>query len=749
MPRILTYIFLLSLLTISVRSQDFDNYHLLRAEGPIPEDFLASSTEKFQASVDAIEKNTNSRERNLRKRFYLESNFGIDDLLLSGRVLFNDAVSKYLNKVADEVLSHDPELRKQLRFYVLKSPIPNAFTTEQGIVFVNMGLLPRLDNEAQLAFILCHEIAHFVEHHVIEGYVASAQIDLNKGEYRKSSAYEKLMLKNLYSRDHEMAADIKGFALFAKTKYSAESIPAVFDILKNAEYPHLLPELPGTIFHTDDLDLNDFDTYYVKILQVEAENSDDEIDESDDEVSGREARRLLRENTEEEDEEAAESLSTHPSPDTRRDAIVQELIKLQPKGEATFRISAAEFERIQKIANFELCDIFLQANAFYDALHHVLALKDLYPNSTFLEFAKIRALYGQAKYKIEGEKYDHYLNYDDLEGVVHAFYKYSKRINSKKLTVMALSHAWTYARAHPDNRHAAVIVEDLLVDLLEDYPNLISGKSRRDSTINDFFEELRSQDAFAPVLDKCIKERKRLDDFDEFSNTRKGRKVIYNWEKKNQRKGYRLGIDTVIVFAPQYYRVDVTKKNKPPVQYIASEEQQEKLHDFIEENGEDLGLKVILLDTKTLESNEVDLYNDAAVAYTWYDERLRSEVKMFPSNYLDILALSEKYGSSYFLNMGAFSVRMKPILIEHPGVMVYSVYLLFLWPAIPVFLYAGLKPREASLSYTLVFDVEKNTTVMAYRKTQKIKADDAILGNNIYHMLRQVKKSSKKSSSNN
>ena len=411
------FIALLFLLFLSsfVISQDFDHYQPIKARGPIPVDFLGSSTEKFEASLKTIEHNTDSRERQVKERFYLESNFNIDEMLLSGRVLFNDPISNYLNRVADEILKDDPELRQKLRFYVLKSPIPNAFTTNQGIIFVNMGLFPRLENEAQLAFILCHEMAHFVEQHVIEGYVREAEIDLRDEQYQNSSAYEKLMLKNLYSQDHEMEADIKGFALFAKTDYSAETIPNVFDILKNADIPHISPKAPEALFHTKDLQLDDFDKHLAKINE-EGSKTEEDLDLDDIKNPHTFSFKISPENQQintnprayskrkknpkkeepkpteqeevkrEEEKIKEEDLLTHPSPEMRREAILAELIKLQPQGEAIALVSTEIFEKVKKIANYELCEIFLQTTSFHDALHHAMALKDLYPQSSYLDF---------------------------------------------------------------------------------------------------------------------------------------------------------------------------------------------------------------------------------------------------------------------------------------------------------------------------------------------------------------------------
>jgi len=79
-------------------------------------------------------------------------------LLLSGDKLFNDPLTIYVNKVADELLKNEPELRKKIKIYVTKSSDVNAHAFDKGFIFINVGLLAQLENEAQLAFILSHEI---------------------------------------------------------------------------------------------------------------------------------------------------------------------------------------------------------------------------------------------------------------------------------------------------------------------------------------------------------------------------------------------------------------------------------------------------------------------------------------------------------------------------------------------------------------------------------------------------------------
>ncbi len=446
-----TLIFLSLLLLISqVWGQDFDNYQPLKAQGIIPADFLGSATEKFEASLKTIKQNSDSRERRIKERFYLESNFGIDELLLSGRVLFNDPMSDYINRVADEILKEEPELRKKLRFYILKSPIPNAFTTNQGIIFVNMGLLPRLDNEAQLAFILCHEISHFVEKHIIDGYVTSAEIDLEKGEYQSFSMTEKLMLKNLYSQNHEMIADMKGLEMFLKTDYNPSEIPAVFDILKNAEKPHISPKQPEQLFKNSEFSHNEYESY----LAIKAEEEQGEaLDWEEEKVD-------------------TTQLATHPSPEKRREVILTEISKRQPTGKASFLVSSSVFEQVQQMANFELCEVYLESVTFHDALHHTMALQEFYPNSTYLKFALVKALYGKAKYRLAEERPENYMSYRQPEGEYDYFYEYTTYYDKNEFAVMALSYAWNYFEMDSTNLHTKKIVEDLVIELLSEYPYL-------------------------------------------------------------------------------------------------------------------------------------------------------------------------------------------------------------------------------------------------------------------------------------
>jgi hypothetical protein len=58
-------------------------------------------------------------------------------------------------------------------FVVLDSPTPNAFSAPGGYVFVTTALLKRMQNEAQLAGVLAHEIGHVTGRHALKAYKKS------------------------------------------------------------------------------------------------------------------------------------------------------------------------------------------------------------------------------------------------------------------------------------------------------------------------------------------------------------------------------------------------------------------------------------------------------------------------------------------------------------------------------------------------------------------------------------------------
>ncbi|HMH24609.1 MAG TPA: M48 family metallopeptidase [Puia sp.] len=158
---------------------------------------------------------------------------------------------KYLDGLVAEIRSANPMLRdRSFTCYFSRSDIPNASYIGEGVILFNMGLFHRLGNESQAAFVLCHEIAHFLLQHTensIDKYVTTinspeVQAELRKikgSEYRKNEQLQRLV-KGLtfgsrrHSRDHESEADSVGVELLRNTRYDvagALSALALLDVI--------------------------------------------------------------------------------------------------------------------------------------------------------------------------------------------------------------------------------------------------------------------------------------------------------------------------------------------------------------------------------------------------------------------------------------------------------------------------------------------------------------------------------------
>jgi len=141
----------------------------------------------------------------------------------------------------------------EYRFHVLRDPLPNAFALPDGQVFVNTGMLASLENEAQLATLLAHEIAHAAGHHTIQLLRASRSSLVAGSIARSYGASVALSVGGLeleldlgsgpgpepvfatavmgYDRSLEEEADRHAVASVAEAGYDVRESPRLFEVL--------------------------------------------------------------------------------------------------------------------------------------------------------------------------------------------------------------------------------------------------------------------------------------------------------------------------------------------------------------------------------------------------------------------------------------------------------------------------------------------------------------------------------------
>ncbi|AUP78004.1 M48 family metalloprotease [Flavivirga eckloniae] len=152
-------------------------------------DFDATNLNQFKSIPSNVFKAANGLHNGTIKLGNLEFKL-LDDIRVQG----------YINMIGNNVLpvyakeeSFSKEHKVIFRFYVIESDIPNAFALPNGMIFINTGLLKLMENEAQLAAVLGHEIAHVTHEHSIKEYKITRFTNSNIG--KKTSKWLKQTVK--------------------------------------------------------------------------------------------------------------------------------------------------------------------------------------------------------------------------------------------------------------------------------------------------------------------------------------------------------------------------------------------------------------------------------------------------------------------------------------------------------------------------------------------------------------------------
>jgi predicted Zn-dependent protease len=161
--------------------------------------------------------------------------------ILARHPLADDAeLLRYVNLVGRAVARDGGRPELTYRFGVLETDAVNAFAAPGGYVFVTRGALERMENEAELAGVLAHEIAHVNRRHIVEelgirGREGSAVAGVARflggaGEATRmafSQAVERavdILFESGRERADELEADRLGTTLLAIAGYRADAL---------------------------------------------------------------------------------------------------------------------------------------------------------------------------------------------------------------------------------------------------------------------------------------------------------------------------------------------------------------------------------------------------------------------------------------------------------------------------------------------------------------------------------------------
>ena len=168
------------------------------------------------------------------------------------KIIDDPVISEYVNRVGQNLVRNS-DAKVPFTIKVIDAEDVNAFALPGGFFYVNSGLILRADNEAELAGVMAHEIAHVAARHstrqATRGQIANlATLPLifmgGWGGYGIRQAASVLLPMTFlkFSRGFEREADLLGLQYMYKTGYDPTAFVDFFEKLQTLE-----KKKPGTM----------------------------------------------------------------------------------------------------------------------------------------------------------------------------------------------------------------------------------------------------------------------------------------------------------------------------------------------------------------------------------------------------------------------------------------------------------------------------------------------------------------------
>jgi beta-barrel assembly-enhancing protease len=714
-------IFRLSLIAVSVSiflcagAQDFNNYVPLRSYGAVPPILTMSYPDLVNTDLQALKKKDKALYQ--KTQYIIYTRLIMSRLVMNGRLLINDSLGVYVNQVADKLLEHDQELRKQLHIFVVKSPAVNAYSLDNGIILINIGLLSQLETEAELAYILSHEIVHFMERHSMQEYVLSQK---NKRAFTR----EYLVYDNLsFSRENELEADSKGLELLIRSNYNINAAVTALDVLKYSYLP--FDEVPFDIafFNSEDLTLPS--SY--RLQEIKAISDDEDYDDQK---------------------------STHPNIKARRETVNNTLRYAKDTSSTRKNyivVSRERFRRLRMIARFETARLHLAAQNYPEAIYTSYLLQRDYPNSYYLKNIAAKALYNLAVYSTsrqaeekEYKKEYELPHYDKIEGNIQQVYFLYKNLYPINNTTLALSYCWKLKKENPNDHEMARMCENLFYMLAQHHscprdhfkqrhaPDKGNEEISEDLT-DTLQKELSKYEMIRRSQKKTIKSKKEENEdpfeyaFASLLANDSSFKALYNkyldpsdvipkpdWLSQAAASAMRETKDSLLMIDPihlrlEYYSPFWNKRNMPRIKFDHKpfDPMQARYREILKKAANQAMFEFSIIDPTDFDSLSIEQYNDVSLLTDWMSENQHHTRPLVVNSCAESLRpLELKYGKYVMWN---YTVTTRSRIKNLGAVIACSVF----WPVAFLTVPTMLFHRKYEHYYSAtVLDLSKGSIVV-------------------------------------
>ncbi len=691
----------------------------LRSAGPVPADLKMSTDELYAADLQRAERYAGGKVKD--KQQLREASYQVGKMMAGGRILYGDPVSRLVSRIADTLLKDYPELRKELRFYTVKSPEVNAYATGQGMVFVNAGLVAQVENEAQLAFILSHEIVHYYRNHSLEELVGKKENGKTKRDTdEERSALNEFLRRHNRSREMENEADSLGIAMFyLRSPYAKNVTEGVFDVLQYSALP--FDDIP--------FDTTWFNTPYFQLSGCWLDTVAD--------ITSR--------------DNYDDSRSTHPNILSRRHNCAS-AFEGYYGGEEYVVTSREEFDAVRQLARAECVRQELIHGEYSRAFYNAWLMLRQQPDNEALNQALAQALYGIAMAKNHNGTNSVTGDYQKIEGESQQVYYAMRRMSNEQATLAALHRIWLMHCRFPENEAFARMCEDLMEELHGSLKlsaiDFLATPPAADEQADTVQQEQKALTKYERIKQKRQSQTAKspngyaLTDLlmaDTAFSSRLHEHLSGSWKKAHPDTDDTASVkDTsaTIVYSPTYW---VVNDKTDELKVGESSRKEVDLMERIAKVGKSFGRRSIDFSDAGLHDMTTDeQYNDFVVLNEWLNEFWQNKGQF------DLYRLMQPEMDDLAARYGASTLTVTALLnLENLDPSMSPGYLVLL-PLAPVVLYNCFSNIERTSMVTLVVDVRRGKVLSRQSYSYKVADHNALVDAMIYDTYARIGRSSKK-----
>ncbi len=160
----------------------------------------------------------------------------------------NEPLQRYVNLVGNAVAGNSKRATIPYQFAVLDSTVQNAFAVPGGVIFISRALVSILNDEAELAAVLAHEVGHVAAKHALRsaqraqffegvGTITAASVRGDKGKKFASAIgdMQTVLFDKGLDKEMEFEADLAAMETTYRTGYDPSALIRVLEKLQKLE----------------------------------------------------------------------------------------------------------------------------------------------------------------------------------------------------------------------------------------------------------------------------------------------------------------------------------------------------------------------------------------------------------------------------------------------------------------------------------------------------------------------------------